>query len=98
MAFIYLALDFYIQISFFFSQYPDGAKVVNIPKKNLTLLTTLFQRTFKIACNRHKCGNTLIKEIVIFVAFRPPKKGIYNKTLCFEKNCVIFWQCFIQKE
>lgn len=75
---------------FFVFQYLDGAKVVNIPKKILTLLTTLFQITFKIASNRHKCGNNLPKETIFFVAFRPQKKGIYNKILHFEKQLSYF--------
>jgi hypothetical protein len=57
-----------------FFQFLNRTKVASILRQLLIQLVTLFQRTFKIVANRHKCGNILPQKNCIFLRQKNPKK------------------------
>jgi hypothetical protein len=73
-----------------FFQILDGAKVASIRKELLIQLVTLFQGTFKIVTNRHKCGNILPPKNYIVLRQKNPKKKNLQQNNLYVKNCVTF--------
>ncbi len=61
---------------------------------------TLFQGIHKNIANRHKCGDTFLRKIVLCCMLGDffSKKGSLQQNIPFSENCVISWQFLAKKQ
>jgi hypothetical protein len=60
---------------FYFFQFPDGARLANIPRQiqtDFARLVTLFQETLETGASRHKCGHTLPNHLLRWFWMKNP--------------------------
>jgi hypothetical protein len=84
----------------FIFQFPDVARVASIIPWQISIeLANLFQETLKTVANRHKCGDTIPKNLVFYhflTIFFLKKKNLW-KNIPFSENYVTISLFFTQK-